>query len=138
MRTHNGSIRTNFHDGVLQAKTEKTPRVSADARPEARAEAGAHEVERQLARDAARLDRDEAKLAKEVAKAAREAARAASDVAVTVNVDAGTPVPMVVPVPPVPPMPNFGGKFIVGTLNGGGIDIKLTSMNGTITLRETK
>jgi hypothetical protein len=35
-------------------------------------------------------------------------------------------------------MPNFGGKSIVGTLNGGGVDIKLTSMNGTITLRESK
>ena len=33
MRTHNGSIRTNFPEGVLQAKTEKTTRVSADARP---------------------------------------------------------------------------------------------------------
>ena len=33
---------------------------------------------------------------------------------------------------------NFGGKSIVGTLNGGGVDIKLTSMNGTITIRDTK
>lgn len=134
MRTHNGSIRTNFPEGVLQAKTEKTSRVSADARPEA----SLREASREIAREAARLDREHAKMAKEIAKAAQEAARAASEVAVNVNVDAGAPVPMVMPVPPVPPMPNFGGKSIVGTLNGGGIDIKLTSMNGTITLRETK
>lgn len=134
MRTHNGSIRTNFPEGVLQARTEKTSRASGDSRPEA----GLRETSREIAREAARLDREHAKMAKEIAKAAQEAARAASEVAVTVNVDAGTPVPMVVPVPPIPPMPNFGGKSIVGTLNGGGIDIKLTSMNGTITLRETK
>ena len=47
----------------------------------------------------------------------------------------GVPVP---PMPPMPPMPRFGGKLIVGTLNGGGVDIKLTSMNGTITLRQAK
>lgn len=134
MRTHNGSIRTNFPDGVLQAKTEKTTRVSADARPEA----GMREASRELAREAARLDREHAKMAKEIAKAAQDAVRAATEVAVSVNVDGGTPVPMIVSVPPIPPMPNFGGKSIVGTLNGGGIDIKLTSMNGTITLRETK
>jgi hypothetical protein len=41
-------------------------------------------------------------------------------------------------VPPIPPLPNFGGKSIVGTLNDGGVDIKLTSMNGAITLRQGK
>lgn len=134
MRTHNGSIRTNFPDGMLQAKTEKTsPRVpgapSADSR----------EAQREMQREMARAERDRAKALKEATKAATEAARVAVDASVNVdanvNVDVGTPVP---PVPPIPPMPNFGGKSIVGTLNGGGIDIKLTSMNGTITLREAK
>ena len=48
------------------------------------------------------------------------------------------PMAPTAPMAPLPPMPNFGGKSIVGTLNGGGVDIKLTSMNGTITLRESK
>jgi len=147
MRTHNGSIRTNFPEGVLQAKTEKTTRGSADARPEARAEAGAPDAERQLARETARLDRDQAKLAKEVAKAAAEATRAGMEIAREVSREVSREIAranaeggghMGIPVPPIPPLPNFGGKSIVGTLNGGGIDIKLTSMNGTITLRETK
>ena len=33
---------------------------------------------------------------------------------------------------------SVGGKTITGTLNGGGIDIQLASMNGTITVRQTK
>jgi hypothetical protein len=127
MRTHNGSIRTNFPEGVLQAKSEKSSRASPDARPEAEA--------REQAREAARLEREHAKL---VAKSSTIHGRATTEVSVdgkvSVHVD-GVPVP---PIPPLPPMPNFGGKSIVGTLNGGGIDIKLTSMNGTITLRESK
>lgn len=145
MRTHNGSIRTNFSAGVLQTKTEKSAR-SGDARaPEARSEAESEarsrsEVQREIDREMARVDREQARIArdvaKEVAKATAEATRAAS--AVRVNVNGEDVVVAVPPIPPLPPMPNFGGKSIVGTLNGGGIDIKLTSMNGTITLRETK
>jgi hypothetical protein len=149
MRTHNGSIRTNFAEGVLQAKSEKTTHVSADARPQARGEGlsqDEREVEREIARQAARMDREQAKIArdvaKEVAKATADAARMAASVAtsVTTHVNGDTVTVSVPPIPPIPPMPNFnfGGKSIVGTLNGGGVDIKLTSMNGTITLRETK
>ncbi len=136
MRTHNGSIRTNFPDGVLQAKAEKTTRVSADARPEARAEGSSREITREIARETARLDREHIKIAKEVAKAVAEANQITGKIEAALDSDSSlAPLP---PMPPIPPLPNFGGKSIVGTLNGGGIDIKLTSMNGTITLRETK
>jgi len=141
MRTHNGSIRTNFPDGVLKTKTEKTSKVSADARPEARPDSeAAREIEREIAREAARADRERAKIEREVARASAEAAKIAASVttSVTTSVNGETVIVSVPPIPPMPPMPNFGGKSIVGTLNGGGIDIKLTSMNGTITLRETK
>jgi hypothetical protein len=57
---------------------------------------------------------------------------------VAVVVDAQSVVTHIASLPPIPSLPNFGGKSIVGTLNGGGVDIKLTSMNGAITLRETK
>jgi hypothetical protein len=145
MRTHNGSIRTNFSEGALQAKTEKTVHVSADARPEAQAEGSRgegstrdvdREIAREVARETARADREQAKLAREVAKAVAQANQIAASVTASLNNDGV--VLSVPPVPPMPPMPNFGGKSIVGTLNGGGVDIKLTSMNGTITLRETK
>ncbi|AOS43942.1 hypothetical protein Verru16b_01002 [Lacunisphaera limnophila] len=132
MRTHNGSIRTNFPAGVLATKTENVSArtsIAADSR----------EGQRELQRELAKLGREQAQLAKEAARAAVEEARLAMEVAVETRVEtevrAGAPVP---PVPPVPPMPNFGGKSIVGTLNGGGVDIKLTSMNGTITLRAAK
>lgn len=148
MRTHNGSIRTNFSDGILSAKTEKNSRnastsvapvapVAAVAPVAGTAAADQRDAEREMAREQARLDREhakmEAKMAKEMAKQAAEIARS---VHVSVNVDSD--VNPVVVIPPMPPIPGFGGKTIVGTLNGGGVDIKLTSMNGTITLRESK
>jgi hypothetical protein len=137
MRTHNGSIRTNFPDKVLQTKTEKvTGRPGADLAEENRA----------LDRATAQLDREHAQIAREAAKIASEAARAGMAIAREVTrevsrelarsgIDGMPPVP---PVPPIPPLPNFGGKSIVGTLNDGGVDIKLTSMNGAITLRQGK
>jgi hypothetical protein len=148
MRTHNGSIRTNFPEGALQAKTEKTSKVPADSREY-----------REYQREIARIDRERARIEREANQAA---AAAVAEVNAAVSVAVGTPaaepdaeapraprtptpptpaVAPVAPVPPVmpiPPVPNFGGKSIVGTLNGGGVDIKLTSMNGTITLRESK
>jgi hypothetical protein len=41
--------------------------------------------------------------------------------------------------PPIPPVPGSitGGKLVSGTLNGGGVDIKISTMNGEITLRRT-
>ena len=135
MRTHNGSIRTNFTEGALQTKTEKvTGHVSADSRTAER------EAKLQAERDLARAERDQAKASREVARAQAAAPQAVvmdSPSAVLVH-DGDTLVAPVAPVAPIPPMPNFGGKSIVGTLNGGGVDIKLTSMNGTITLRESK
>jgi hypothetical protein len=37
--------------------------------------------------------------------------------------------------PPLPPM--TGGKVVSGTLNGGGADLQVTTMNGDITLRKS-
>lgn len=94
---------------------------------------------RELAREQARLEREHVRAARDAAKAAVDAAKATIEAAVDANVsvhfDGSLPVP---PVPPVPPLPGFGGKTIVGTLNGGGVDITLTSMNGAITLREAR
>ena len=49
----------------------------------------------------------------------------------------GAPIP---PIPPMPPiMPSLsGGKVVSGALNGGGPDIQIATMNGTITLRKTQ
>jgi hypothetical protein len=152
MRTHNGSIRTNFPEGALQAKTEKKP-TGADARPDSREY---REYQREIARvdrERARVEREAARIAAEVeAAVAAETAEAAEaptpapspratprvHVAPVAPIAPVAPMAPMAPMPPMPPMPNFGGKSIVGTLNGGGVDIKLTSMNGTITLRANK
>lgn len=133
IRTHNGSIRTNFPASVLQTKTEKA--AGSGATPAPAPSADHRESAREMAREAARLGREQAQMAKEIAHAAVEAARAAVEANVDFDGDGVAPVP---PVPPVPPLPSFGGKTIVGTLNGGGVDIKLTSMNGAIVLREAR
>lgn len=42
-----------------------------------------------------------------------------------------------VPVPPKPPVPTItGGKLVTGTLNGGGPEISVTTMNGDVILRK--
>lgn len=145
MRTHNGSIRTNFPEGALQTKTEKTTKGAADLHPDSR-------EYRDYQREVARVERERARIEREAHQAAADAtaaaneALAAADAAVaaaaapraapvTANVAVAAPL---APLAPLPPVPNFGGKSIVGTLNGGGVDIKLTSMNGTITLRQSK
>ncbi len=143
MRTHNGSIRTNFAEGALQTKAEK---------PSVRASSDSREAQREVAREQARADRERAKAQRERDRAlaargekpeqpeAPEAAEApeAPDGNTRLSVVVDGHAVAIPPIPPMPPMPNFGGKSIVGTLNGGGVDIKLTSMNGTITLRESK
>jgi hypothetical protein len=148
IRTHSGSIRTNFRDSALQTKTEKVtgrgvPAPVAPVAAPAPVAPGAPaadmaDAQRELAREQARLDREQARME---ARIARDAAKAAADVArsvqVHVNVDGESVSPVIV-IPPIPPIPGFGGKSIVGTLNGGGVDIKLTSMNGTITVREAR
>jgi hypothetical protein len=138
MRTHNGSIRTNFSDQVLQTKTEKTTGRFTVPTPVAHPGEAVAETDREQARLDREQAKSEARAAREAAKeAVKEAARIAAEVARNINVDVdgdGT-VAIMPPVPPMP-VPGFGGKTIVGTLNGGGVDIKLTSMNGAITLRQ--
>ncbi len=41
-------------------------------------------------------------------------------------------------VPHVPTFPAFGGQVVTGTLNGGGVEIRATTMNGEIQIREAK
>lgn len=159
MRTHNGTIRTNFPDSALQTKTEKTGKGYSYGFGMSREQA------RDLARAAGQMAREQAKLAREHVRMARErgdkteieaaeaaetAAKAAAHAAdAEPEGDAPTapeapavasaPKPSTAPHAPLPPIPAFGGgKSITGTLNGGGVDIQLSTMNGTITLRQSK
>jgi hypothetical protein len=120
MRSHNGALLTDFPEGVLKTKSETRT---------------GHASHAGIPREAAQAMRD---AAKEAAQAARDAAKAAREDATDKSETdeiAGAPV---APLPPVPPEGLFGGKSIVGTLNGGGVDITLATMNGTITVRQLK
>lgn len=126
LRTHNGSILTDFEESALVTKVENTPRSARVARvnastlpPEAR------EAIREAARVGAEVAREAALIAREAVQAAR--AGAAGD-------GNDLPVPPTPPKPPIPPV--TGGKLVSGALNGGGVEISVATMNGDVTLRK--
>jgi hypothetical protein len=128
MQTHNGSILTDFSEDALKTKTESGKGGSSYSYSYGHGETPRATAE--VARAAAEAGRAAADIARDVQ---REVARAVS------REDAGTPRPPRAPRPPRPPMPPFtGGKLVTGALNGGGVDIKVSTMNGEITLRQTK
>jgi len=185
LRTHNGSILTDFDENALKTKTEgKTGGYSygygGDTREAVRAATDAakmavqvavdigrdvaRQVEMQMkmadeqahqdkvqAEEQAKADNDQAKADADEAKAQKEADEAeasANSAPAAATAGSATLVAPVAPKaphapraaraprPPMPPM--NGGKTVTGTLNGGGVDIKISTMNGEITLRQTE
>jgi hypothetical protein len=143
LRTQNGAVYTDFDEKTLVTKTEAAHgRISTHIRfgpslstgkskSEATTDSDWHAEVRDAIRDAARAG---AEVAREAAQAAREAAQAARE---------GLAEAHGVPMPPLPPMPHVmpsfsGGKVVSGALNGGGPEIQIATMNGTITLRKTQ
>lgn len=133
LRTHNGSIRTNFAPERLVTQPD----------PSARRVTVRTETDADLADLPADVQREVRAAKQEAAHAAREAAQAAHEAATVVRavvrgvIEGATGTAPAAPVAPMPPAA-FGGKSISGVLNGGGVDISLSTMNGTITLREQK
>lgn len=141
LRTHNGSILTDFDDKVLITKTEsirahgrnRAPRaVVVGSDSEAEMKAAVHEAVRAGAEAA-----HEAAIAiKEAAAAARVAAHEAAREAKEDGYDTPAPTVPMTPIAPLPPLPPMtGGKIVAGTLNGGGPEIRIATMNGDVTLR---
>ena len=144
LRTHNGSILTDFDDKVLVTKTESirtsgrgrnhAPRavIVGDA-TDAEVKAAVHEAVMagaEAAREAANAIRDAAIAAR---NAKRDAERQASRANDSDN-DSDGPITPLAPMAPLPPM--TGGKIVTGTLNGGGTEIRIATMNGDVTLRK--
>jgi energy-coupling factor transporter ATP-binding protein EcfA2 len=129
LRTHNGSILTDFNESVLKTKSE------------GKSFGGASDAAR-IGADAARAAADAVRTATEVAQefareVKRQAEGASSEESVHSSASSSHNMPRP-PRPPRPPMPPItGGKLVSGTLNGGGVDIKISTMNGEITLRQT-
>jgi hypothetical protein len=158
MRTHNGSILTDFGEDVLKTKSEGSKQagysysygsdasIHEAARAVTEAVRAAAEVGREVAREVARETRLEVQRAqKEAAEAAADEAKAAKDAAKADATPAAAPVAPTAPHAPHaaraprPAMPPItGGKLVTGELNGGGVDIKISTMNGEITLRQSK
>lgn len=134
LRTHNGSILTDFDEAMLKTKTEgsggnygaDSARIGADA---ARIAADVTQAAMQVAQQ----------VAQEVQHAIKEQAEANAD---SQNADSVAPRAPRPPRPPhsarAPMAAITGGKVVSGTLNGGGVDIKVSTMNGEITLRQAK
>lgn len=163
MSSFHGSIRTNFPGDVLKSKTESagrgfsfTGRGDSDEIRAAAREAARHA---QAAAEAARESREHARENLTAAKEkARDAARIATEVSEKVTREVSREIarevraavaaapeapetpetPRVARAPRPPRVPGFGGKTVSGALNGGGVDITLSSMNGTITVRQIK
>ncbi len=142
LRTQNGAVYTDFDEQALVTKTESTRGHGSIARrivvhngevTESDDDSSWHQQVRDAVREATRAG---VEAAREAAQAAREAAQAAREgIAEARNGAPGAPE---APVPPMPPaMPTIsGGKIVSGTLNGGGPEIQIATMNGTITLRK--
>ena len=122
LRTQNGKILTDFDDKELATKIERAPsgpRAGGSGPDEDSSATVLSEQTRAAIRAAARVTAAQA--IREAAQAAREGAN-------------GGAAPFPAPLPPLPPM--TGGKIVTGTLNGGGPEIQVATLNGDVTLRK--
>ncbi len=141
LRTHNGSILTDFDEQQLVTKTTSLKHEGSRGRnsgvvdsEEIRATVrAAVQIGIEAAREATFAARDA------IHEARREAGHANDNEDENVEVENEHTEDINVPVPPMPPLPPMtGGKIVTGTLNGGGPEIRITTMNGDVTLRKTR
>ena len=156
LRTQHGSVLTDFDEAALVTKTESTPRASstrrtvrapkaptppdasaAPAAPKAAAapkpatapKSGLDESDKEEIRIAVR---ESVRAGAEVAREAMVIAREALQAAHVGMAEAG--IGMKIPSLSIPTI--SGGKLVTGTLNGGGPEISVATMNGDVTLRQ--
>jgi hypothetical protein len=130
LRTQNGAILTDFDDKALVTKTEAVARTPRTGRIRSTGSASRDDIHAAV-REAVQAG---VEAASEVAAAAREVAQAAREAASEARANGGGSVPPIPPMPPLPPM--TGGRLVYGTLNGGGPEVSVTTMNGDVTLRQ--
>ena len=142
-RTHNGAILTDFTDDVLKTKAEDLGRTDWGT------VAGQHiamaaQIGSQVGREVAQIAREAASDVQSAVREAQVEARERAADSVEKSTGEAAPAPKPSPRPPRGPRPPrppsipaiAGGKVVSGTLNGGGIEIQVTTMNGDITLRK--
>ena len=160
LRTQNGSVLTDFEEGALVTKTENTPGsrtrrvtttgsvnkiISEDVQEKIRhaAQVGMNAAHEAIAavKESLSAARESASEAKRASEQAKETAIASGQTMKTAPAVPAVPaVPAAAPKPPLPPkisIPTIsGGKLVTGTLNGGGPEISVSTMNGDVTLRK--
>lgn len=130
LRTHNGTILTDFDEKQLVTKTASLKRSNLRYGSHDRGSSDNEDM-REAVREAMRVGME---AAREATEAAREAIREARE-----EMSDGDEVSIAMPTPPIPPLPPMtGGKIVTGTLNGGGPEIRVSTMNGTVTLLKAK
>ena len=142
VRTQNGSVLTDFDEAVFVTKTESSPEhqifhstgVSSNQKL---LTSEARDAIREAARASAEAVREATIAIREAAEAAREGVDAAK------TAEGEPPRPPATPRAPRAPkamtIPTItGGKIITGTLNSGGPDIYIATMNGDVTLRRAE
>jgi len=157
-RTHNGKILTDFDDKALVTKTEiarrsakrpsaagssATPEApsapavpaapAASAAPMARADSGNVPAASDAPTPSSGDEDWHTQLKDSLREAADAAAYAAHEAAFAVHESVAAATAGGHVMPPLPPL--TGGKIVSGTLNGGGPELQVTTMNGNITLR---
>ena len=137
MRTQNGAVFTDFDEKALITRTEAAhgkvvTHINVPRRADDHSDSsGWHDEIRDAVREATQAGIE---ATREAIVAAREAAQAAREGVAEAR---GMPVPAPMPCPLVLPSVS-GGKVVSGALNGGGPEIQIATMNGTITLRKTQ
>ncbi len=129
-RTQNGAVLTNFDEEALKVQT--TADTGKTKRPKMKKPA-LHKENADLSKEIAEAAREASRAGAEMAREAQNAARQIAQAAREGMAEAG-----VIPMPPLPPIPPVtGGKLVSGTLNGGGIELQATTMNGDIVVRHS-
>jgi hypothetical protein len=140
LRTHNGSILTDFEEDRLVTKTTTAKRTAPLRNGNTSFNSDEIRATVQAAvRVGVEAAREASRAAREAVREARRAHAGDDDYAeedVVVDLDENNPNPPLPPIPPLPPV--TGGKIVTGTLNGGGPELRITTMNGDVTLRKTE
>lgn len=128
LRTQNGTILTDYSEQQLVTTEVATPKKVKKSYSFT-FDSDDDDDSREALRESAEQIRD---AARDAAKEAQAAVREAADEAREGLAEAGIQLP---PLPPLPPM--TGGKTISGVLNGGGVEVEVTTLNGDVTIRKS-
>jgi hypothetical protein len=136
LRTQNGSVLTDFDEKALVTKTESNPRLPRRTATTITS-GGSHAEIQAVVKEVVRNSVEAAREFAAVAKSAADAARAGAAEARSSGNANAEPMPPIPPMPKMAPLPPMtGGQLVTGTLNGGGPEISVATMNGDVTLRK--